>query len=112
MGIEKLFISMEEKSALVEIQKGLIADHGVEELVAFGSGVKMEAIEGGVPDLLALTAKPMTPQHKQAILGLVAKINLDYHTHFTMLVFDKATWEIWAGQNLYQEVKRDGLQIW
>jgi hypothetical protein len=112
MGIEKLLITMEEKSALVEIQKNFIADYGVEELVAFGSGVRSEATRGGVPDLLALTAKPMSPQNKQAMLDLVAKVNLEYHTSYTVLVFDKATWEIWAGQTLYQEIKKDGLQIW
>jgi hypothetical protein len=112
MGIEKLMISIEEKSALVELQKNLITDYGVEELVAFGSGVKEEAAQGGAPDLLALTAKPVTAQLKQAMLDLLAKINQDFHTHFNMLIFDKATWEIWAGQNLYQEIKKDGVQIW
>jgi hypothetical protein len=112
MGIEKLLISVEEKSALMEIQKSLIADYGVEELIAFGPGVKREADEGRSPDLLALTAKPVSPQRKQEILDLVAKINLEYHTRFTMLVFDKATWEVWAGQTLYQEIQKDGLQIW
>jgi hypothetical protein len=112
MGIEKLFISAEEKLALMEIQKSLIADYGVEELVAFGSGVKTEAVEGRAPDLLVLTPSPVTAQQKQNMLDLVAKINLEYHTHFTMLIFDKATWEIWAGQNLYQEIKKDGIRIW
>ncbi|HBF39516.1 MAG TPA: hypothetical protein DDW50_19630 [Firmicutes bacterium] len=97
MGIEKLFISMEEKSALVELQKNLITDYGVEELVAFGSGVKEgsgnEMTYGGIPDLLA-------------------KINQDFHSRFTMLIFDKVTWENWAGQNLYKEIKKDGVQIW
>ena len=112
MGIEKLFITMEEKSALVEIQKSLIGDYGVEKLVAFGSGIKSEAMEGEVPDLLALTAKPVTPQEKQSLLDRVAKVNQDYHTKYTVLVFDKLTWEAWAGQTLYQEIKRDGIQIW
>jgi hypothetical protein len=112
MSIEKLFITNEEKSALEEIQKNLITEYGVEELVAFGSGVKSEALDGVVPDLLALTAKPVTPQEKQAMFDLVTKVNLDYHTSFTILVFDRATWEVWAGQTFYQEVKKDGLQIW
>ena len=112
MSIEKLHISSVEKIALLEIQKVLIADHGVGELVAFGSGVKSEADEGAVPDLLALTEKPATPQAKQAMLEAVAKVNQVFNTNFTVLVFDKATWEIWAGQTLYQEVKRDGIQIW
>lgn len=112
MSIENLFISHDEKSALAEIQKNLIADFGVEELVAFGSGVKDAAIEGMVPDLLALTGKPVTTQEKQAIMKLVTAVNLNYQTHFTILVFDRATWEVWAGQTLYQEVKRDGMQIW
>jgi hypothetical protein len=112
MGIEKLLITIEEKTALEEIQKNLITEYGVEELVAFGSGVKSEAIDGVVPDLLALTTKPVTPQEKQAMLDLVAKVNLNYHTNFIMLVFDRATWDVWSGQTFYQEVKKDGLQIW
>lgn len=112
MGIERLFITMKEKSALMEIQKRLIADFGVEKLVAFGSGVKSEPAEGGVPDLLALTTTPVSARDKQSMLDLVAKVNLDYKTNFMMLVFDKATWEIWAGQNLYQEIKKEGIQIW
>ncbi len=116
MGIEKLFISMEEKSALVELQKNLITDFGVEELIAYGAGVKEgngnKKTNEGVLDLLALTAEPVTSQHKQAMLDLLAQINQDFHTSFTLLIFDKVTWENWAGQNLYQEIKKEGVQIW
>lgn len=112
MSINSLLIAPEEKMALMEIQRNLIADFGVDELVAFGSGVKTETMEGSVLDLLALTEKPVTPQEKQAIKDLVSNVNLTYHTNFTVLIFDKATWEVWSGQTLYQEVKKDGIQIW
>ncbi|MGE5605412.1 MAG: hypothetical protein ACM3YE_06950 [Bacteroidota bacterium] len=112
MSIEKLLITTEKKSALTEIQKILITEYGVVELVAFGPGVKSEAAEGTVPELLALTENPVSFQERQAIMDMVAGINQKYNTSFTLLVFDKATWEVWAGQTLYQEVKRDGLQIW
>lgn len=111
MGINNLFISSETKQALSELQQRLIADFGVEELVVFGSGVKNEATEKADPDLLALTAKLIPTQEKQAILKLVSDINLAHQTGIRIMVFDRATWEIWSGQTLYQEVARDGVWI-
>ncbi len=112
MSIENLLISSNEKLALSALQKSLIADYGVEEIVAFGSGVKSVPIDGTYPDLLALTDKPVVSQQKQAMMELVASINRTYNTNFNILVFDRDTWEVWAGQTLYMEVKREGIQIW
>jgi hypothetical protein len=109
MGISNLSVTSEEKQALTAIQQRLIADYGVEELVVFGAGVKSEPTGDKDPDLLALTGKHVSLPEKQAIMNVVSEINQAHGTSIRIMVFDKATWEIWSGQILYQEVARDGV---
>lgn len=112
MGINNLFISEKAKTALTEIQKRLIADYEIEELVVFGAGVKKAAVDDGEPDLLAITKKQVSSNDKQAMKNLVAGVNDTFGTSFKLMVFDRATWEAWSGQSLYQEVIREGMAIW
>lgn len=112
MGINNLFISEKAKSALTEIQKHLIADFEIDELVVFGSGVKKEAVSDVDPDLLVITKDQVDPGQKEAMKDFVAKINHEYGAGFRLMVFDRKTWEVWSGQSLYQEVAREGVTIW
>lgn len=112
MAINNLFISDNAKNALLEIQKRLIVDFDVAELVVFGNGVKKEAGDGSDPDLLVITNEEVSLKQKQAMKALVAGINESFGTNIKLMVFDRDTWEVWSGQSVYQEVIRDGVAIW
>lgn len=112
MGINNLLISDKAKNALTEIQKHLIANFEIEELVVFGAGVKEAAVGNGNPDLLVLTKEQVGSNEKQGIKDFVARINDVYGTDFKLMIFDRTTWEAWSGQSLYQEVSREGMAIW
>lgn len=112
MGINNLFISEKAKTALTEIQKHLIADFEIEELIVFGVGVKEAAVGDGNPDLLVITKEQVNFNDKQGIKDFVTRINDVYGTNFKLMIFDRATWEAWSGQSLYQEVSREGMAIW
>ncbi len=112
MGINNLFISEKAKTALTEIQKHLIADFEIEELVVFGAGVKKAADEDVDPDILVITKEQVDFDEKQAMKKFVAGINDSFGTSFKLMVFDRNTWEVWSGQSLYQEVTREGMAIW
>lgn len=112
MGIKSLFISEKAKSALTEIQKHLIADFEIDELVVFGAGVKEEAVGDVDPDLLVITKDQVDPAQKEAMKDFVARVNREYDAGFRLMVFDRKTWEVWSGQSLYLEVAREGMTIW
>lgn len=112
MAINNLFISDNAKNALMEIQKRLLANFDVEELVVFGNGVKKEAADGSEPDLLVITKEQVGLDQKQLMKDLVAGINDSFGTSFKLMIFDRDTWEVWSGQSVYQEVTRDGVAIW
>ncbi len=112
MGINNLFISEKAKTALTEIQKRLIADFEVEEIIVFGAGVKKAATDESEPDLLVITKEQASLSQKQLMKDLVAGINDTYGTNFKLMSFDRNTWEVWSGQSVYQEVTRDGVAIW
>lgn len=112
MGINNLFISDKAKTALIEMQKRLIADFEIEELVVFGSGVRKAAVDGSEPDLLVITKEQVSFSRKQIMKDLVVEINNTYGTDFKLMVFDRNTWEIWSGQSLYREVIQEGMAIW
>jgi len=112
MGIKNLYISEKSKNALTEIQKRLIAEFDVEELVVFGAGVKEAAVDDSDPDLLVITKEELSHIQKKTVKELVDGINGEYGTNYRLMVFDRNTWEVWAGQSLYQEVIRDGVSIW
>lgn len=112
MAINNLFISDNAKNALMEIQKRLLADFDVEELVVFGNGVKKEAADGYEPDLLVITKEQVGLDQKQSMKDLAAGINDSFGTNFKLMIFDRDTWEVWSGQSVYQEVIREGVAIW
>lgn len=112
MGISNLFISEKAKTALTEIQKRLIADFEVDELVVFGAGVKKASTDDSEPDLLVITKEQANFRQKQLMKDLLAEINEAFGTNFKLMIFDRNTWEVWSGQALYQEVNREGMAIW
>lgn len=112
MGINNLFISEKAKTALTEIQKCLIANFEIEELVVFGVGVRKATVDNSVPDLLVITKEQIGFQEKQLMNDLISGINNTFGANFKLMVFDKKTWEVWSGQSLYQEVTREGMPIW
>ncbi|NLY75305.1 MAG: hypothetical protein GX075_08365 [Firmicutes bacterium] len=112
MGINNLYISEKSKAALTEIQKRLIAEFDVDELVVFGAGVKEAAVDDSDPDLLVITKEELSYSQKKMIKEFVDGINSEYGANYRLMVFDRNTWEVWAGQSLYQEVTRDGVSIW
>ena len=112
MGINNLFISDNAKTALTAIQKRLIAEFDVVEIIVFGNGVKKAAPDGQDPDLLIITKKQVSLDQKQSMNDLANSVNDSFNTNFKLMIFDKDTWENWSGESLYQEVSRDGVAIW
>lgn len=112
-GIQALMLAENEREALVELRRRLLAHPDIDSLVLFGSVARGEAEEGSDTDILVLTRRRMDHwERHDVVTDLVCQINLAHDTNISTFVVHKDEWDgLLRYSGIRAEIERDGVPL-
>ena len=111
--IEAIHLTIHQTQALNELQRVLLSQFEIVNLVLFGSVARGEADEESDIDILVLTARPFTRFERHKITDRTFEINLRYNTNFSTMVIDNESWErgIISVLPLHDFILNEGIRL-
>jgi predicted nucleotidyltransferase len=102
-----------QRQALDELRRRLMARPDVVALVLYGSAARGTADPESDQDVLVVTTHTLTRWVRHQITDLAFDVNLHYDTNISTLVVDRQSWETGALSilPLHQEILRDGVAL-
>jgi len=111
--LEHVPLLTNQRRALDELRRRLMARPDVVALVLYGSAARGTADPESDQDVLVITSHALTRPVRHEITDLAFDVNLRYDTNISTLVVDRQSWETGVPSilPLHQEIIRDGVML-